>query len=533
MALGMGEIRGFPARKGGSRTVNGVKQFDLYTSTSDSGRSYTFVGMIIDNNLIFQIQEMPRRIPVDTYEFVGAKKGTDLSQSDVDGMIDDYARLMNDSTAPADESPIERPEPVVTIISEDEVEGVTLTLTEVQNAPIGSVINPTGYETRYTVTSKDITLIGQNVTEYNSVFPRAYTGTSLTDAVASYDEILEYLETVTKAVQETYEYRGYEIRFTSMADFSGDVVEDSGYVEIMDSNSDGLNIEKLYRDGDLVFYSDQYGVREFGNVTLDVQNDLIILEEYIDAAIEPREDPNPPVLGPATGPMDIYSWGWYRDNSPDSLFSPFTQVRLVEAYTIANTQGRILGIEDSDIWGFDSGAVHFRVKDGYAVKVRIMTQELGYLNDNLKELPESSFTFDTVKALAATEIFNQDTNFEDTEKVDVIMTGNDYLSIDIDAEVDGIGNFRLTSNGEQLVKGAPKNIDNETFLQIIGIQKLGDDGVIDFETGDVGQEGDNDDDDDDDDDDKDKKISWLPIVIAGVLIIGIMYLVFSKGGDEE
>ena len=535
MALGIGEIRGFPARKGASRTVNGVKQFDLYSSKSDSGRTYTFVGMIEGKDLIFQIQEMPKRTPVDTYVFNGAKSGLDLSQSDVDGIVDDYARLMTDSTTTADSAePAPRPVAVTTTIREKEVEDVTLTLTETLNSPIGSVINPTGYQTYYAVTSKDITLVGQNVTEYSSVFPRAYAGTSLADANTSFDNIVEYLESVKKAVQQTYEYGNYEIRFTYMTDFSGDAIADSGYVEILNPNNlkegaDGLSISKLYKEGDTVFYSDEYGIREFGKITLDEQNDLIILEEYIDAAVEPRADPNPPILTPAVGAMDVYSWGWYRDNSPESNWSPFTTVRMIECYTIPNTQGRILGIEDSDIWGIPSGAVHFKVKDGYAVKVRIMTQNKGYLGNTLKELPESGISFDGALDALDSEIFgsNQDFDYEDTEQVEVIMTHNDYLSIDIDSEVKGIANFRLTSGGENMLNNAARNIDDETFLQIVAIQKLGEDGKINFESGDVGQDGDG------DDDDEETKISWLPIVVAGVLIIGIMYLVFSTGGGEE
>ena len=154
-----------------------------------------------------------------------------------------------------------------------------------------------------------------------------------------------------------------------------------------------------------------------------------------------------------------------------------------------------------------------------------MTQNKGYLGDNLTELPESEFSFDSALDSLDSEIFgsNQDLDYEDTEQVDVIMTGDDYISIDIDGEVSGIANFRLTSGGVNMVKGAPENIDDETFLQIVGVQKIVEGQKPTFTGGDVGQNG---------GDDKDAKVSWLPIVVAGVLIIGIMYLVFSNGGDE-
>lgn len=504
MALGIGEIRGFPARKGASRTVNGVKQFDLYSSKSDSGRTYSFVGMIEGKDLIFQIQEMPKRTPVDTYVFNGAKSGLDLSQSDVDGIVDDYARLMKDSTLAEEGTPVDVKPSVVTTIREETVEGVTVTLQEVTNVP-------PSMNTFYEVKSSD-TFVSNKIGTYN--------GQDLALAEESYDDIVNYLTNVKKATSNDYVYRDYEIRFFTNTDYSGDVQD--GYVDILRPVG---GVEKLYRDGDTVQYADQFGNRVFGTISLDEQNDLIILEEYIDAVLDERDDPEPTPDFVASGSLEIYSWGWYRDNSPDNPFSPFTKVEMVNCYTIPNTQGRILGIEDSDIPFVDSGAVHFRVKDGYAVKLRIMTQNKGYLGDNLTELPESEFTFDSALDALDSEVFgsNQDFDYEDTEQVDVIMTGNDYISIDIDGEVSGIANFRLTSGGVNMVKGAPNNIDDETFLQIIGIEKIVEGQKPTFEGGDVGQNGDS---------ETETKMSWLPIVVAGVLIIGIMYLVFSNGGDE-
>jgi len=507
MALGIGEIRGFPARKGASRTVNGVKQFDLYSSKSDSGRTYSFVGMIEGKDLIFQIQEMPKRTPVDTYVFNGAKSGLDLSQSDVDGIVDDYSRLMKDSTLAEEGTPTVVKPSVVTTIREETVEGVTVTLKEITNVP-------PSMNTQYEVNTTD-TFLSNKVGTYR--------GDDLSSAESTFTELTDYLTNVRPTSSNDYMYRDYEIRFFTTTDYSGDVQD--GYVDIL--RPDG-GVEKLYRDGDTVQYADQWGNRVFGTISLDEQNDLIILEEYIDAVLDERDDPEPTPDFVAAGSLEIYSWGWYRDNSPDNPFSPFTKVRMVNCYTIPNTQGRILGIEDSDIPLVDSGAVHFTVKEGYAVKLRIMTQNKGYLGDNLTELPESEFSFDSALDSLDSEIFgsNQDLDFEDTEQVDVIMTGDDYISIDIDGEVSGIANFRLTSGGANMVKGAPENIDDETFLQIVGIEKIVEGQKPTFESGDVGQSGNG-------DTDSETKVSWLPIVVAGVLIIGIMYLVFSNGGGEE
>ena len=70
-------------------------------------------------------------------------------------------------------------------------------------------------------------------------------------------------------------------------------------------------VEKLYTDGDTVQYADQWGNRVFGTISLDEQNDLIILEEYIDAVLGERDDPEPTPDFVAAGSLEIYSWGWY------------------------------------------------------------------------------------------------------------------------------------------------------------------------------------------------------------------------------
>ena len=196
MALGIGEIRGFPARKGSSRTVNGVKQFDLYSSKSDSGRTYSFVGMIEGKDLIFQIQEMPKRTPVDTYVFNGAKSGLDLSQSDVDGIVDDYARLMKDSTLVEEGTPVEVKPSVVTTIREEIVEGVTVTLKEITNVP-------PSMNTHYEVNTTD-TFLSNKVGTYR--------GDDLSSAESTFTELTDYLTNVNRISSNDYMYRDYEIK---------------------------------------------------------------------------------------------------------------------------------------------------------------------------------------------------------------------------------------------------------------------------------------------------------------------------------
>jgi hypothetical protein len=105
--------------------------------------------------------------------------------------------------------------------------------------------------------------------------------------------------------------------------------------------------------------------------------------------------------------------------------------------------------------------------------------------------------------------------------IEVVMVGGDSLEIDIDSEVDGIGRFSLISNGKQIVKGGPRSIDNETFLEIISVTKN-----VQGDPDDGGSSGSNDSSADV------SEMSWVPVIVAGVLIVGILYLVFSDGVGE-
>jgi hypothetical protein len=309
------------------------------------------------------------------------------------------------------------------------------------------------------------------------------------------------------------------------------------YTSYLDGESDSTNtwwgieglpsqFKRQFYDGDIVeFDASNYDYSmddiTFGTISLDEENDLIILKQYVEMVMNPPEivyDPTVP-----NGPLTVNSWGWYRDNSPDSPYSPFSTCSLVEVYTVGQTEGRIMGVTDSDIWGIPSGAVKLVIKEGYSIRLRLMTQEIGYWESHLPNIEVDTKTYRTRgwREIAEGEIFNQDTNYIDTDMIEVVMVGGDRLEIDIDDEVDSAGRFSLTVNGKQIVKGGPRSIDNETFLEIISATKN-----VQGDPDGGGSNGSNDSSTDV------SEMSWVPVIVAGVLIVGILYLVFSDGVGE-
>tara|TARA_R100000406_G_scaffold85879_1_gene69531 strand:+ start:5486 stop:7006 length:1521 start_codon:yes stop_codon:yes gene_type:complete len=495
-----GAVRGFPARKGASRTVDGVKQYTLYTEDD-----LELVGCYDENNnLVFKIVRLPKREVLDTYTFP-VKTGTSISQEDVDGIYNDFVNQLQQVQA-QEEQEIADSEKVmqINVLQEEQVGEYTIKLTEILDAYFPSTQT---YGDTYEVSVP-------------SNFGGLKNFDTLVEAQAYYDQIKQDIMNRRTASGQDFEYNGYTIRFQETKLYDGTTDLEGTFFKI-----EGLEpqYESTFKDGDVVEYRGAMGTETFGTISLDVQNDLIILKQYLDIIDNPPAIEGDPVV--VSGELPIYSWGWYRDNSPDSPYSPFSTVRLVETYTVAQTDGRIMGVTDSDIWTVPSGAVRLVVKDGYRVILRLLTQEIGYWESHLPNIESDTLNYKTRgwMEISEGEIFNQETNYTDTDLIDIELVGGDSVSIDIDSEVEGIGRFSVISNGKQIVKGAPRSIDNETFLVITEVFAQGDSQSSDGSSGGGGSSGSS--------DNENQPMTWLPVVIAGVLILGIMYLVFG-GGDE-
>jgi len=525
-----GAIRGFPARKGASRTVDGVKQYTLYTEDD-----LELVGCYDENNnLVFKIIRLPKRDVLDTYTFP-VKTGTSIPQADVDGIYNDF---LNQQQAIVEEEEfreeVAQLQPESNVIREEVVDGQTLKITQYLNQynAVRDVILDEYYQVEY-----PSSIGGMTVTQ------------TLDEAEAVFDEKKEYILNVSKVFEDKFDYTvgdtTVQIIYQYYTTFGGTPKDDP----MPNWRIEGMPFatKASFVEGDVLRYNG-VGVDEpiiFGTISTDVENDLIILKEYVEIMLDPPQEEGVYV---ADGVLPIYSWGWYRDNSPDSPFSPFSKVRLVETYTVAQTDGRVMGVTDSDIFTIPSGAVRLVVKDGYRVILRLLTQEIGYWESHLPNIESDTLAYRTRgwMEIAQGEVFNQETNYTDTELIDVELVGGDSISIDIDSEVDGIGRFSVISNGKQIVKGAPRSIDNETFLVITEIVKgsvestpstsssgetgyggggttAGTGGTSGSSSGGGGSSSST--------DNETQPMGWLPVVVAGVLILGIMYIVFA-GGDE-
>ena len=145
-----------------------------------------------------------------------------------------------------------------------------------------------------------------------------------------------------------------------------------------------------------------------------------------------------------------------------------------------------------------------------------MTQERGFLEQNISNLDTVGMDFETYN-ISEAQIFNQATNYVDTEKVKIDLYGGDILEINIDGiDTDPkVRKFYLTQRGSQISSGGGMKINDETFLAVIEVERY--DRV---QNGDSGSNGES------------KPMTFLPILIGGVLILGILYLVFAGGGEE-
>ena len=489
-----GAIRGFPARKGASRTVDGVKQYTLYTE-----EDLELIGCYDENNnLVFKIVRLPKRDVLDTYTFP-VKTGTSISQGEVDGIYNDFVNQLQQVQAEEEQEILDSEKVMqVNVIVEERLGQFTIKLTEFIDAYIPSTQS---YQDTYEVS-----------------VPSQFGGTksfdTLGEAQAYYDEIKQDIMNRRQGSSQEFQYNSYTIIYQESKMFDGTYDLTQTFYKI---NGLEPQFQSTFNDGDIVEYRGTTGTVTFGTISLDVENDLIILKEYLDII------DNPPVEEAQlpTGELPIYSWGWYRDNSPDNLLSPFSKVRLIETYTVAQTDGRIMGVTDSDIAFVPSGAVRLVVKENYRVVVRILTQEIGYWEDHLPNIDTDTLDYKTRgwMDIAGGQIFNQETNYTDTDYIDVELLGGDAISIDIDSEVEGIGRFSIVSRGKQIVKGAPRSIDNETFLVITEVTAFGSN--QDGSSGGSSSYTDS----------ETKPMTWLPVVIGGVLVLGILYLIFA-GGDE-
>lgn len=482
--------------KSSQRRRDGGKDFQITSTPALDGTNSDWM-------MKWEVPAVDGRLDYDSAEIVVSKGSTEYYRYSTEGnaqlfrlpsglkerIVNDWNTLTARKEVPEEE---EYQTPKTTTVREETVRGITITMTMTTGTLTG-------------------TYYGVQTTEGGS------RGRLKTQEEA--EEVFQYfLDQADNFVASstTREYRGVEIIF-----------QDTNYKDGEDAlNPDGITYDLIMLKGEIqesftppheLIYRDQYGTREFGTLTMNIDSDMTILEPYIDARLDPRQDPEYVEPELPTGLLPLYSWGWYEKNN-ENVNCPFDYIYLENVYTVAETNGRILGLTDDDFIaaGFESGLVKLRVKDGYRVRMKIMTQNRGFLEENISNLDSVGMDFETYD-LGDAQVFNQSTNYTDTEKVKIDLFGGDMLEIDIDG-ISGspkVKNFYISQRGEQISTGGGSKINDETFLAIIEVERYGEEDLdpgtepTSTSTGNV-----------------------LALVVGGALILAVLYMILSSGGEE-
>lgn len=385
---------------------------------------------------------------------------------------------------------------ITTTVREETVGGITITMTRTENS----------FDIRAGDDKVFYTVSNTNPGSSSAVFD------TQEEAEERFDYQVNFFtpRPQTSTVYET-EYRGVNIRFqdTNMPDGTDFISETTN--QSLDSVFLTGEITEELPIGSELSFRDMYGLQEFGAITGDEESDLQVLEAYIDARLDGREDPNAPE--PQFGELPVYSWGWYDSNEGD--LNPFSKVALENVFTVSGTDGRILVLDDDDFIaeGFNSGLVKLVVKPGYRVQLKVMLQRKGYLADYLPD--HTSYSFETYGEQDSTNDLN---NYIDTEKVKIDLYGGDSLEMNIDSlKTDPpYDNFKITQNGKLITRGGAPKINDEAFLAIIQVER--------YDNSEDDKEG--------DDEGLSTTGNAIPILVGGALILTILYMVLARGGEE-
>jgi hypothetical protein len=350
-----------------------------------------------------------------------------------------------------EEKPVQQPQTEIVIQSES-VYGTDIALIHVQNLALH-------FE-------------GQSemwVVRVNGVQKGNYS--SLQKAESQYEYSVGYYSGV-KDSGPNIEYNGYTIDY-EIYTYNDGTSSGTDEIRILDSSG---KIVKTFLNGDEVKVGSAHSTTQLlGIISMDINADTDILKQYIDFLIDPSMYDEWDEDYVSVGEKEVKSWGWYATDTSNP-HNPFSTIELNEVYTIANTDGRILGIIDDDLWPVESGSVHLVVKEGWRVRLKMMTQYRDFFKDNLIDV-EGFAVEHTQYNLASAEAGNQKTNYDDTDKITFDLFGGDELHVDIDDRVESIERFNIYRGGKTMVKGAPRKINDETFLAIITVEKVDEDFV--------------------------------------------------------
>ena len=483
----------------------GGKQFTITSETTNiDGNSHRWfmIWVVPENEGILDYDNATIQINMSTqtyyeYDTEGVTQLQKLPQGLKDRIVSDFNTLTQVTEKPVNED--DREADGTSIVQSEVAFGSTITM--IREVVLGDV--------RYRVHT--------TLDDYNSY------STTQEEAEIEFDYQIRRAS-MSSDVGTIVDYRGVTIDFDNlqMGDGSQSISKSVALI-----GGDWGRIEFI--EGQEVFYNDGMGSRSFGTITFNETNDLIILKEYIDARLDVRVQQDAEVVGL----LDVYSWGWYNEQyeGGDARFNPFSSIIMNEVFTLDNTDGRILALKDSD--GFaDSGNLLLKVKNGYRVRLKVMTQNSNYFENNI---PNINSLVSSSKFSGEKDYFEGDNlRYDETDTITFDMLGGDIIQIDIDDEYSETSRFSITSNGQEIVRGSPPKIDDETFVAIIEVEKFSQEsggGIADDYNGSIpggagqGPSGTN-----EDELDASKGVgNGIAIVVVSVLIIGILWMVLRDG----
>ena len=358
-------------------------------------------------------------------------------------------------------------QPSSTVVREETSYGITITMTQELNSldiisgddRLFYSIKTTGFE----APEKNVDLIVQTQEEAETAFDYQLRRTQVFN---------------DNTTNETFE--GVNIERRSLERRDGTLKEGSK----VEYNLSGT-FDKQFLAGDEVSYSysryvqdggDEQGMlnesQDFGIITGDASLDIPILQSYISYRLNPLEDDD---YALKSGLLEVHTWGWYAGEGRNSFENPFESMTLENVYTIENTEGRILGLSDDDFAlsndNLESGVVKLKIKDGFRVRFRLMTQYRDYFIDNIPNLDTFAISHEQYN-LADAQASNQETNYADTDKMTFDMLGGDTIEVDVDDNNSEVSRFQIIIGGDSIVGGAPIKLNDETFLAIIEVEKV-------------------------------------------------------------
>ena len=113
-------------------------------------------------------------------------------------------------------------------------------------------------------------------------------------------------------------------------------------------------------------------------------------------------------------------------------------------------------IDHDDFWPFgptDSGGMHMKVAKGFAVKVKLVSENTDYfsefsgLSEALANRDSKMKVVGSSKGDTITQIKDDIQRIWENDEMSFMMYEGDYISIDIDSEHDGIGKFTIRIDG--------------------------------------------------------------------------------------